>query len=416
MKNYALLAIAAVGMLAACSKNEATPQPQPEPVDPADQVAVQFGLGAPAALTKATGTVGDLAGDSNVWNRQTLYVFGFDREITDFTNAASTNPLDEGRAFIWHVPAEAPDGQNSGSIEVLNQDPDADGQPNPAEEAEPFYYQGNTVYDFYGYHIDDAYFDGDATSADPVPVVEANRIYVPFKIDGGQDLMLAKADPAADILGTEVVNWQNAYSAYAARRGVQPDLVFQHQLARFTFDIKPGSASANDIQVVSLALKSKTTGNLVVVSSGDVQREIADVEATEDWLYLRQRGVDGNLVALDPVGTETFNETPDAEQTSKAIGESILAIPGEESYSIQLALASKDEDQLTEIPVQEYLLEATKLTGAGDGATTFEKGKSYKVTMIIYGLEEVQITATLEAWQDGGETVIDPDEPKFPEE
>ena len=47
-----------------------------------------------------------------------------------------------------------------------------------------------------------------------------------------------------------------AYSAYAARRGVQPNLVFEHQLARFTFEIIPGSASADNIQVEALSLQS----------------------------------------------------------------------------------------------------------------------------------------------------------------
>ena len=409
MKKFALLAAAAVGVLAACSKNEVTPQ---QPEDSGDPVAVRFGVGAPAALlTKATGTVGGVAGAGNVWDQQTLYVFGFDRTIADFTNA-------ETDAFIWHVSATAPDGVESGEIEVMNSDPDGDGQPNPGQE-EPFYYDGNTVYDFYGYHIDDAYLSGETTGSTPEPVAEATRIYVPFKIDGGQDLMIAKADPQADILNTDVKNWQNAYSAYAARRGVQPNLVFEHQLARFTFEIIPGSASADNIQVEALSLQSKTTGKLVVVGTQDVELGIpqADVEEEQAWLPLRQKNAQsGELEDLAPVGTATFNPAPEAVQTSTAIGESILAIPGEATYKIQLTLGDKAGEQLTPIDPQEYTLNAAELTGAGENATEFEAGKSYKVTIVIYGLEEVKIKATLEAWEDGGETVIDPDKPAFPEE
>ncbi len=419
MKNYALLAIAAVGTLAACSKNEVAPS-QPELEYSGDPVAVQFGVASPAALTKATGTVGGLAGAENVWNKQTLYVFGFDRTITDFTNAASTDPDEPNKAFIWHVASEAPDGVESGAIVVENSDPDGDGQPNPGAE-EPFYYDGNTVYDFYGYHIDDAYWDGNATSDQPVPVAEADRIYVPFKIDGGQDLMVAKADPAADILGTDVINPENAYSAYAARRGVQPDLLFKHQLARFTFEIKAGSQSADAIQVEALSLYSKTTGKLVVVSKDEAELGIptADLEEAQDWLVLRQRNADtGELEPLTPVGPASFNVTPDAEQTATAIGESILAIPGEASYQIQLTLGDKAGTQLTPIDPQTYTINASDLEkdDVNLGAVAFEAGKSYKITIVIYGLEEVKITASLQAWEDGGETVIDPDKPQFPEE
>lgn len=421
MKNYALLAIAAVGTLAACSKNEAAPT-QPELEYSGDPVAVQFGVASPAALTKATGTVGGLAGAENVWNKQTLYVFGFNRTISDFTNAASTDPDEPNKAFIWHVEAEAPDGAESDGIDVWNYDPDGDGVQNDEAEKEPFYYDGNTVYDFYGYHIDDAYWDGVATSSTPVPVAEAERIYVPFKIDGGQDLMIAKADPAADILGTEVINPDNAYSAYAARRGVQPDLLFKHQLARFTFEIKAGSKSADDIQVEALSLYSKTTGKLVVVSKDDSQLGIptADLEADQDWLELRQRNAaTSELEPLQPVGPAAFAEgTPVDQQTTTAIGESILAIPGEASYQIQLTLGDKAGTQLTPIDPQTYTINASDLEkdDMNLGAVAFEAGKSYKITIVIYGLEEVQITASLQAWEDGGETVIDPDKPQFPEE
>ncbi len=416
MKKFALLAVAAVGVMAACSKNEVAPSTggsQPETGYQDGKVPVRFGVGAPAALlTKSTGTVGGLA-DANVWDQQTLYIFGFDRTVADFTNA-------ETDAFIWHVEATAPDGEASDYIDVMNPDPDGDGMQNDEGEWEPFYYGGNIVYDFYGYHIDDAYWDGAATSNVPVPVAEADRIYVPFKIDGGQDLMVAKADPDADILGTEVIDARNAYSAYSARRGVEPNLVFKHQLARFTFEIVPGSASANNVQVESLKLESKTTGKLVVVGTAETQLGIpaADVEEEKSWLTLRQKNTDsGELEPLAPVGTETFDEAPEAEQTSKAIGESILAIPGESVYNIELTLGDKAGSQLTPIAPLPLVLDVNDVVrpDSSEPITTFQAGESYKITIVIYGLEEVKIKATLEEWKDGGTTVIDPDEPPFSE-
>lgn len=434
MKQYALFAASAIVALAACSKTEVKPQTPEPPVDENSPVAVQFGVNAPVASvsTKATGSVGDVAGENNVWNGQPLYILGFDRNITDFTNAASTNPEQAGRAFIWNVKATAPApdpsseppvaATASGIIDVWNPDPDGDPDtPAPAEGSEePFYYQGNTVYDFYGYHVDDAWAtvtSGTYTPSDePVtPTVEANRIYVPFVIDGGQDLMIAKADPAYDIEGTEVQNPANAYSAYAARRDVQPTLTFKHQLARFTFEVVAGSESANTIQVDSIKLRSRTTGNLVVVGTEDVILGIADTTATDPtaWMELRQRNATGSLEALQPVKLTDYSEDSATPQT---IGESILAMPGVAEYDLRVVFDDTRPEVTTPVEPQVYKLTAATLTGAGADATKFEAGKSYKVTIKVYGLEKVEITAALQAWEDGGSTVIDPDDPPFPDE
>ena len=413
MKKIAMITAAALGVLAACSKTEVKPQQPETPVDDTAPVAVQFGLAAPQSTvsTKASGTVGGITDDTNVWNGQKVYVLGFKRSTEDFTNAATD-------AFIWNISAVATADQGDGSnapLEVLNPnpDPDASGEQTP----EPFYFQGDEVYDFYGYYIDDAYLDEDEedSPADPVPVSEASRIYVPFTINGGQDLMVAMADPAADIEGTEVKNPANAYSAYAARRGVQPTLPFEHQLARFTFEIVPGSSSANTILVDSIKIQTKTKGNLVVVGEN---RGVQDVDAESvAWLSLMQKradsGTPGELEKLTPVGPAAFDDTPDAEQDTTSIGESIMVIPGETSYELSYWLSSSN-DVTTPIVEQNWTLDAAALVNKDDiniGATKFEAGKSYKVTIKIYGLEKVDITASLQGWEDGGNIVVDPDQP-----
>ena len=82
MKKYAILAIAAIGMLAACSKNEVAPQ-QPSS-DDSQRQTVMFSVGSPVAVaSKSTGTVGGLQGNNN-WAGQTLYVFGYESGVTDF--------------------------------------------------------------------------------------------------------------------------------------------------------------------------------------------------------------------------------------------------------------------------------------------------------------------------------------------
>lgn len=409
-----LFAAAALGMFAACSKNEVQEVPQTPPVSEDGPVAVQFGLASPNATvsTKGVGAVGSTEEGQNVWNMQDLYIFGFDRSITDFTKPA----------FIDNVLAKAPKNATEGKLEVMNGKPD----PNKEEEQtpEPFYYQGSTVYDFYGYHIDDAY-KLNAEPA-PAPVKAADKISLKFKINGTQDIMLAKADPKKDIEGTEVDNPDNAYSAYAARRNVQPTLTFKHQLARFTFEIVGKSQSATTVKVDSIQIKSKTKGELVIV--GETPGIVADVEESEGtWLSLMQRpepavsdeGEAGALIQLKPI-VPNFNAGPEATQTPQPIGESIMVLPGEKSYELLVGISAKETvpgtpDFNTPLEPMKFVLDAKNLKATGTGADapaeTFEAGKSYKVTINVIGPEEVVITAALEAWEDGGNITVDPDEP-----
>ena len=88
---------------------------------------------------------------------------------------------------------------------------------------------------------------------------EAARVYVPFEINGAQDLLIAKADQQADIDKAGAgISEENAYSAYAARRNVHPTLKFQHLLARFTFEIVAGSASGSNVNVDYITVDSKS--------------------------------------------------------------------------------------------------------------------------------------------------------------
>lgn len=50
-----------------------------------------------------------------------------------------------------------------------------------------------------------------------------------------------------------------------------------------------------------------------------------------------------------------------------------------------------------------------KATIKMDGTKKFEPGKSYKVTITVYGLEDIRVTATLVPWADGGSIDIDDD-------
>ena len=376
MKKYHLFAaVAAIASLAACSKSSVTTV---ETEDGAP-VPVQFGVGSPMDVrVKSVGSVGGTEAQGNVWNGQELKIYGFERSVTDFTSPA----------FIDNVSAIAPVGEQKGVLSVSN----------AAAGNEPFYYESGFCYDFYGYYTDDA------TPAETEPVKTAEGISVPFTIDGSQDLMIAKADQQADIDAAgaaDKVTAARAYSAYAARRGVQPTLSFKHLLTRFTFKIVAGSASANDISVDKISLVSKTSGSIVVVGG---ERGLANIDETTAELFLQQRGENGSMEAFTPVKTEEWVED---RSNAVSVGESLMVIPAED-YVLTIYM-SKD-GSATEVNPTTTSLNITKVTDAPEGATAFEAGYSYEVTAVIYGLEEVKITAALEPWKDGGHATIDPDE------
>ena len=373
MKKYHFLAALAFVALASCTNKVQTDSPEfQDPLEDGTPVPVLFSAASP----KASVEVKSVGAVDKQWSAQELKIYGYDKTVTDFTQ----------EAFIENVSATAPADGNKGGIQVLN----------AASQNEPFYYVTGKYYDFYGYHIDDA--------ATAEPVKSETSVVVPFTIDGSQDLMIAKADQQADIESagkTDEVSAERAYSAFAARRGVQPNLLFKHQLARFTFEIVAGSEAGSNIYVTEVKLVSKFKGNLAVVGQN---RGLVDVDAETAELSLKEKGAQG-MQALTEVKPEAY--VAGGQATAKAIGESLMVIPGEASY--KLYVGTRQDGVNTQIAPQEWTLDINKIEGAPQGATSFDAGYSYKVKIVIYGLEEVKITAELEDWKEGGSTVLDPD-------
>ncbi len=337
MKKYHLLAAVAFVALAACTKNGQTNVPEiTDPLEDGTPVPVLF-----SAVSPSTGVqVKSVGAVDKAWSGQELKIYGYDRAVTDFT----------GEAFIDNVSATAPADGNKGLIEVHNN----------AAQNEPFYYVTGKYYDFYGYHIDDA--------ATGEPVKTATSVSVPFELKGSQDLMLAKADQQTDIDAagkTDEVNADKAYSAFAARRGVQPNLLFKHQLTRFTFEIVAGSEAGSDIYVTDVKIASKFKGSLEVVGQNRGLVGVADETAE---LSLMEKGVNG-VQALTEVKPEAYVE---GKTNYKAIGESLMVIPGEATY--KLYVSTRQDGVTTEIAPQEWTLDITKIEGAPEGATKFEAG------------------------------------------
>lgn len=333
MKKSILLMVFAVGLLS-CTRAE-----QHDPAQEDERVAIVFGTNVVSVQTKGVGSV-------DQWDQnQTLYIYGFERNQDGSL----------GSVLIDNVAAAAPSAVSEGAIQVYD--------PSSQTQDTPFYYGYTQKYDFFGYYVDDA-----ATGA---PVNTGGVITVPVQIDGTQDILLGYADRTQQ--ATSAVPSDRLYSAYAVRKGnIQPVLTFEHQLSRFVFNVIAGSEGDAPLYVNSLSVSSKTEGTLTV--TGATRGLVAG--GTAGQMSLTNRGA-----AL----------TPYLVSGTGVIGESIMVMPGEESYDLSFVLeqGGKTVPQTTTIPISGGAL----------------KGRSYLVNLTIYSLESVKVNVTLTAWDESDELI-----------
>ena len=373
--------------------------------------------------TRGTGTVGGMTDDDNKWAGQTLWVYMLQKGSMDLA--------------LYKAPAAG--GVATPDVEVFNNkefkapttaDNTKSGLATTADGTIAYYpVSGN--YDFWGYRVDDAAVggtptvkivddNGDEVTADHMD--QATKRVVDIKIDGSQDIMAGKAAPSADEVTKLGGYADNFYSAYAARKGVQPNITFEHLLTRFTFEVRAGSkataglpagGNTDAVKVTGVSVGSKTTGTLTVAYTGATKKAAELLTFTGDAspLILKQRDeavADNNapLVALKPV---TLTWTDDAATIGDVlkVGEALLVAPGEKEYPLTIALSQDVLQKVGENKVTMPLEQ--KATIKMDGTKTFEPGKSYKVTITVYGLEDIRVTATLVPWADGGSIDIDDD-------
>lgn len=382
---FSLMTVAAV---TACSK---APQVFNEPNLTPEEA------GAPEAVLLTTNVNASVEvksqGGVDAWNAaQNLHVYAYQR-VSGGVDYSTATP------FINNVSAVSPaEGQADNSIAVYKPD-----------TSESYYYEGNNTYDFYGFYVDDL-------AINPRP--EQTGVYIPVEITGGEDVMIAKADPQADYdyaIGQDLFtgnadtwNVNYAYSAYAARRGVHPSLKFEHQLARFRFYIKSGSdfdvtGAPENLVVKGLSVKSKYKADLCVAGS---QRGLVNV--TSDLKNLTLRSLDPATKQLvDLVSYEVPDKDAAIEDDSNLLGESVMVIPGETSYDIELVMSQFGAEN--KLPVTLKIADVKDDNNNPVRQNAFQKGYSYRVYITVVGLEDAQISAELEPWTDGGRIDIDSD-------
>lgn len=342
------------------------------PVAGSDYTPIRFDLGnsrvsieqQKAAATRGKGAVGDLAGDKNVWNGETLKIYMFDQGTLDLAldkTGDGTTPLFDNAAIMA--------GTGNDTVTV---------------ETQKFYpMQGN--YDFFAYHVDDA--------AVGVDVVETADVFtLPVTIDGSQDLMVAKAELTADqknILSAEKAN--DYYSAFSARKGINPHFTFKHLLTRFTFEVKADKdVDVANVRITGVNVSNANTTAEMVVAYTTAPTELLGNQADPGTLYLKDAN-GAPFAAMNPSITE-YNR----------IGESLLLMPqAEYKMEFNIEQTVNGETRNINYPV---ILRAAEL-GVGQGV--FEAAKQYNVKLTLYGLSEIVLRLELTAWEDGGDINVD---------
>lgn len=416
MKKMFFFALAAAGMLTACSNDDTLGGNGEQNVS---EQQIRLGVASSKVQTRGTGTVGGMTDAENVWAGQTLWVY----------------MLQKGSMDLAYYKAPAVGGVATPDVEVFNNKkftaPDAANNTKSGlattADGTIAYYPVSGNYDFWGYRVDDA------AGATPVvktvddtgAAVEANvatKRVVDITIDGSQDIMAGKAVPSTDEV-TKLGNYaDNFYSAYAARKGVQPNITFNHLLTRFTFEVRAGSkataglpagGNTDAVKVTGVSVDSKTTGTLTVAYTGATKEaaELLTFTGDASALTLKQRDAalaDNNapLVALEPVSLTWTDDAATIGDVIK-VGEALLVAPGETEYPLTISLSQDVLEQLNGAKVTKPLEQ--KATIKMNGVKAFEPGKSYKVTITVYGLQEIEVTATLVPWADGGSIDIDDD-------
>lgn len=419
MKKYFFFAAAAI-VAASCAKTPAPVQTPDGPEAPAveGKVAVQFGTNIIANVETKAAVTG--------WDKQDLYIYGFQRiksgeqTVIDYESLVKNESSGEfeSKPFINNVKATAPAAPTqteespaapnlSGTIEVKNGD-------------EPFYYSGTTTYDFFGYYVQNAAGD----KPDP-KINEAKDAYeLPITIDGTQDIMTAVADPtyACDkAFSSRPDGWNDkyAFSAYAARRGVDPYLVFKHELTQLNFKVTSGTVfnEATQLHVTDVTIKAVPSKATLCVAGATPGVKVDDTQSddpqTNSIVDLKVKKTDADALKPVEVPTATKSGNDIVVPAAKAVGQSIMLFPATQ-FEIWLTIAQGITEGHPTPTATEVIKRTINITSikqpSEQNLNQFEAGYAFDITFKVYGLESVDITAELTEWKEGGSITVDTDD------
>ena len=420
MKKYFLLVAAAATVLAvSCAKEKNQPTDStPTEIEDNTPQTIRFGTNVAevkAPLTKAAITQTPI----DTWTGKTVNIYGFQKANS---GVAQLNTEDEV------------DNTHLTGILINNKPFTVAAGLNPVEKSAGVNYQygiGDEVYSFYGYYIGKEPGDADYTAPDPTEA--AAGVTLDVTIDGKSDIMLASTDKFGDYAEkTANFDFSQVYSAKAVRKGVNPNLIFKHQLSNFVFKTQFGSAVADSekaILIKSLTVNSINKGTLTIASPDDATTGFAPSTATADRADLELDGVPA--AGVNP-GACTDVANLDDETKYTLLGQSLMVVPekgqsqdaGAEVsvYTMKLTVQQAKynttntqwepvdgTEKTTSIDIDFRKVKDTAGNLLAAGKQYAEAGKQYVVNIIVYGIEDIKVKVTLTEWEDGGSTIYDPD-------
>lgn len=404
MKKLFFYAAAAVAMLASCQKNEIASVPV-QTIDDSKAAAILFGIDAPALTVTPA-----VKGAVDAWDSTKVFVYGIKEERNANLEVLA---LGAGRYDFSDIlindyetfanPTRVTEFNGLSALAVY-----AD-----KTTEMPYYYAEGETYDFFGYHLGGAVAGAADTTVTDV-------ITYPVTIYGNNDVMVAhtvrendvkKADASHGVLVSDL------YSAWAARRAVQPTLKFKHALTRFNFIVKgEGNAAGgkddfSQVTITGIKLADMATeGTLTVVGDTAALGFVADYTANLDTLALKTVDATGNVdvdVTYVPE-VVTVNTNGDAAGN----GSCLMVAPNLESVKVVVNMVNNQFGN-EPLPNYDFEVKAESIKGAngqalGAGAK-FEAGKSYNIIIKVKGPKDIQIEAALTDWVDGGDYEYDSD-------
>lgn len=366
-KMFFYAALASVAFVS-CSKDVEVPS---TPESNENQQAIKFQMSSNIDVTtktRGTGAVGGTEAEGNSWAGQTLNVYMFDQGTLTPTYNATTSAN-----YFENTEVTAPSTGATGTASY------------GAEQ----YYPSNGSFDFFAYHGDDAVTE--------VPALNdtEDAYTVNVTIDGTQDLMVAKAClNGADSTTYEKnakYDYKRIYSAYSARRGVQPRFTFQHLLSRFVFQAEAAEAAANGIKITKIEVEAPSTGVMTVAALDKNDLGVQFDENSLRNLTLKNRAAAMDVVSLD------------IAQGLTRLGESMLLPAG--GATKYVAKIYYEQEKNGDIIREDY-----EATIALKNNAPFVAGTQYKVNVKVYGFQKIELTCDLAAWVEGEDIPVDSEE------
>lgn len=389
-KLFLMGAVASLGLLASCSSDDDLSTGGKNDLQ---QIKIGMGVQTTVGATRGTGSVGSVGEANNKWAGQAINIYMFNKGTLDLAK------WDDGIAIYDDAAFYAPTAASTGLATAVDHSVK--------------YYPTQSSFDFWGYRLDDAIKGKPAVSED------GTKQEVGFELNGSQDIMVGKATPDEEDLA-KCADETKIYSAYAARRDVQPDIVFKHLLSRLVFSVTGGNKDAcNDkygVKVTGITVKSKYKGKLIVAYTPDaeVTNELVPTEDVTDLELMQREDADtqgnNNLIELKAQGPKWDDAEDKPIKTN--IGEAILAVPADQ-YELTIKLKQLVKTQTDPAAEAEKTFSYNDVIKLADDKV-FEAGYSYNVNITVYGLSEIKINTTLTPWVDGGNIDMNPEDDGTP--